>query len=668
MKNYVTHEDEVMDDWQKFVRGEMRTPHQVTNEIYQSWERCKAKGLSPLKQERHRELGEVELKSSLLKNDDLLEVARHFMNNLYKFVKGTGFVVVLTDEEGYILEMYADEDVYKNPLTQNFFIGASWSEIVAGTNAIGTAIVQKQAIQVSGAEHYCQMHHWLTCSAAPIIDMSGELIGIIDISGPISASHVHTLGMVVATAEAIMAQIRIRNKNHLLKVANKKLVNFFNMVSDGILIVGADGGISEMNPAAEQLLQLDSKSEQINDISKLIRTRVANESVTFKYDESCSYIEATVMTKEGSVECLASSEPYYDDNDHYLGSFITLKPVKQVQKLVNQFSGYTASLQFSDIIGTSSEIREAIRIANLTAMNNSNVLLTGESGTGKEIFAQSIHNKSSQSGAPFIPLNCGAIPRELIGSELFGYEEGAFTGAKKGGRHGKFELASGGTLFLDEIGDMPLEHQTVLLRVIQEKQMMRIGGDKMIPVNVRLICATNKNLFDEVEKGTFRRDLFYRLNVMSMVIPPLRQRGEDIILLFQYFLKKMCNDRERHYVVDGDVYKCLRNYDWPGNVRELQNVVERAANLAENGFIRLQHLPVHLQKGIHKAAGEGIGVVETLDECRYHHKENLQKSEKERLIALLYKHSGNVSHVALEMGFSRKTVYNKMKLYELIRK
>lgn len=659
-------DDEAIKDWEQFVKGDDQFLQLVPETIIESWERCRDFKLSPYNDQRHEALDSEAFQRTLKNKEKLIEVAHPFMTNLYKFVKGTGFVVVLANEEGYILEMFADEDVWKNPLTKNFFLGASWQERVAGTNAIGTAAVLKQAIQVSGAQHYCEKHHCLTCSAAPIFDVDGKLIGIIDISGPYHASHVHTLGMVVAAAEAINAQIRIHKKNHLLAAANKKMVNFFNMVSDGVLIVSTDGLISEMNPAAEKLLAIDKLAPQKHYVKDFVHLRTQSGNKSFSYEKPCAYVESVIETLGGQTECLASSEPYYDEDDQYVGSFITLKPIKQVQKLVNRFGGYTASLQFSDIIGNSPGLREIIRLANLSAINNSNVLLTGESGTGKEIFAQAIHNKSNQSAAPFIPLNCGAIPRELIGSELFGYEEGAFTGAKKGGRPGKFELASGGTLFLDEIGDMPLEHQTVLLRVIQEKQMTRIGGDKMIPVNVRLICATNKNLLEEVEKGTFRRDLFYRLNVMAFMIPPLRSRTEDIPLLFQHFLMKLCSDRDCQYRVEGDVYQYLKGYNWPGNVRELQNVVERAVNLSEDGIISVQHLPLVIQNTNKTAKEIDALKIEHLQDYRQEKQKKVQAAEKSQLLELLDLYSGNISRVAQEMGLSRKTIYNKMKQFDIL--
>lgn len=639
--------------------------HSLSEEVLDSWSRCYEFHVDPFDDSRHPSMNVEDFQLDLKRKEKLIHAAVPFMTHLYKFVKGTGFVVVLANENGYILELYADQDVWKNPITHNFFLGASWQESVAGTNAIGTAMVIKEAVQISGAEHYCKKHHCLTCSAAPIFDLDGELLGILDISGNCEDSHVHTLGMVVATAEAIMAQLRIENQNNQLSLANQKLVNFFNMVSDGILILDSKGQITELNPAAEAIFNMDQSQIIGKEIKQLIPGQGNTKSDEFDYTKAFTYKEATIQAMTGPIQIVASSEPFFNERDQFSGSFITLKPIKQVQKLVSRFGGYMASLQFSDIIGNSNAIREAVRLANLTAFHNSNVLLMGESGTGKEIFAQAIHNKSSQSNAPFVALNCGAIPRELIGSELFGYEEGAFTGAKRGGRPGKFEMAYGGTLFLDEIGDMPLEHQTVLLRVIQEKRLVRIGGEKLIPVNVRLICATNKDLTEEVEKGTFRRDLFYRLNVMSILIPPLRSRMEDVPHLFRYFLNKLCSDRGREVLVDAQVFDLILSYPWPGNVRELQNVVERAVNLAESDLILPQHLPSHIQSQPQIYAPLEEVYLDNLAACRNQKQKLSQEGEKIKLIELLNKHSGNVTRVAQEMGISRKTVYCKMKTYEV---
>ncbi len=654
------YKDPILAIWQEFIAGRSQADA-VRPQIVESWRRCIAADVDPDSAIPHRKLDAQSLTRLLREKDQLIKIAKPFMANLYQFVQGSGFVVVLTDENGYIMEMFGDEDTLQNPMTEDFFRGASWHEKEAGTNAIGTALEMAAPIQVSGAEHFCRKHHCLTCSAAPIFDGDRRIIGVLDMSGASHASHLHTLGIVVAAAEAIMAQLSIRRKNQELALVNRRLTNFFNSVSDGVIIVDKREMVIELNPAAKTLFGRDVLGTPVN---RLFEHRSAYRGKTITIDEQYSDVEVMVDTREGLCYCLVSCEPVVNEHGTVTGGIIILRPSKQVQNLVNRFGGYSATLQFKDIVGDSAAIRDAIRLATLTATTSSNVLLQGESGTGKEIFAQAIHNLSLQHNGPFIALNCGAIPRELIGSELFGYEEGAFTGAKRGGKPGKFELAAGGTLFLDEVADMPLEQQIAFLRVIQEKKVTRIGGDKTIPVNVRLICATNKNLLQEVEKGTFRQDLYYRLNVMAITIPPLRSRVEDIPLLFTYFLDKLGRDRGCKYHADPEVIECLMRYGWPGNVRELQNVVERADSLAENGCIALWHLPPELFALPAKAFPAAPPAVQVLD-SRQKRQKLARDAEKQKIQGLLDTHAGNVSRVAREMGYSRKTLYNKMRVYSI---
>ncbi len=664
----LTEQDYVYTQWEKFIRTGRENGVEVRLPILESWKRCYSLGIDPFNPEIHRSLDEQTIRKVRKEKENLIQIARPFMANLYKFVRGTGFVVVLTDEKGNIIELFADKHSMQKPLTRNFFIGSNWSEEEAGTNAIGTALVMRKHVQVSGPEHYCQKHHCLTCSAAPIFDNRGNLTAILDISGPSYASHLHTLGMVVAAAEAIMAQLRIQQKNNELALVNKRLTNFFKTVSDGVIIVSKDGKVTEVNPAARVLLGRSEKNIIGAPVSELFEFRSSFlKGKKFSIYEQFSDVDIMVENKEGVSYYLASSEPVINEQGEVTGGIIIIRPINQVQNLVNRLSGHSASLEFKDIISQSPEILKIIRLAKLTAVSSSSVLLQGESGTGKEVFAQAIHNGSFRSNGPFVAVNCAAIPRELIGSELFGYEEGAFTGAKKGGKPGKFELANGGTLFLDEIGDMPLEQQTALLRVIQEKKVARIGSTRMIPVNVRLICATNKDLRQEVEKGTFRKDLFYRLNVITITIPPLRRRKEDVPLLFQHFLDKLSSDWNCTFQVEPGVIECLMNYNWPGNVRELQNVVERVAHFAhfaENGVITVKNLPPELREAA-QADSKSRETYSSSLNSREERKKQAMEREKQQILALLDKHGGNISKVAREMGVSRKTIYNKMRLYSI---
>jgi PAS domain S-box-containing protein len=661
------YQDHVLPTWKNFIAGKEQN-HSSRPQIVESWSRCYQMGVNPYGNTIHSKLDEEAFQLTLAEKKELIKVAKPFMANLYKFVQGSGFVVVLTDERGYIMEMFGDEDTLRNPMTNSFFKGASWSEKVAGTNAIGTALMIQAPIQVSGAEHYCQKHHCLTCSAAPIFDNHGRIIGILDMSGASYMSHLHTLGMVVAAAEAIMAQIDIRRKNRELALTNNRLTNIFNTMSDGVLMIDARGVVSQLNPAAKEIL---NRTEQEVIGMSIDRLFGGNTALTWKMlscKEPYEDIELMVEMKRNTVHCLASGTPLTDENGNSIGGVIVLRPIKQIQNLVNRFSGYYATLQFSDIVGKSDEMLEAIRVATLAATTSSNILLQGESGTGKEIFAQAIHNKSDQHNGPFLALNCGIIPRELIGSELFGYVEGAFTGAKRGGKPGKFELASGGTLFLDEIGDMPLEQQIALLRVLQEKKVTRIGSDKVIPVNVRIICATNKNLLQEVEKGTFRQDLFYRLNVISITLPPLRNRAKDIPLLFRYFLDKIGRDLGCEFSVEPEVLTYLEQYNWPGNVRELQNTVERAVSLSESKVITLAQLPAEIhaphmssQPAVQPLLSQNLRTNVGREQWR----QQLGEVERQRILIALSKHGGNVSVVARELGISRNTLYRKMRLYSI---
>jgi len=663
-----SYQHQVLPNWKAFIDGKNQTSG-LRPQILESWARCQQASVNPYNNSIHSKLDEADLCKLLAEKRELIKIAKPIMSNLYKFVQGSGFVVVVTDEQGYIMELFGDEDILNNPMTNNFFQGASWCEKQAGTNAIGTALVTQAPIQVSGGEHYCQKHHCLTCSAAPIFDNNGRVIGILDMSGASAASHLHTLGMVVAATEAIMAQLDIRRKNQELALSNNRLTNIFNAMSDGVLMVDEGGIVNQLNPAAKRILNRTEKDVLGMSIDRIFGDKSSLTKQMISRKEAYEDVEIIVDTKKSTFHCLASGEPLSDEQGKVIGGVIILRPIKQLQNLVNRFSGYCATLQFSDIIGESVEMLEVIRVASLAAVTSSSILLQGESGTGKEIFAQAIHNHSEQRKGPFVALNCGVIPRELVGSELFGYVEGAFTGAVRGGKLGKFELASGGTLFLDEIGDMPLEQQIALLRVLQEKSVIRIGGDKVIPVDVRVICATNKNLSQRVEEGTFRQDLYYRLNVISITIPPLRSRVKDIRLLFTHFLNKIGRDRGSNFSVEPAVIECLERFDWPGNVRELQNVVERAVSLTEAEVITVAHLPmeVYAQQRPAQAQTQQDLCSPTLKESfgREQRRQLLDGLERQQILMLLSKCGGNISMVAREFGVSRNTLYRKMRLYAI---
>lgn len=308
---------------------------------------------------------------------------------------------------------------------------------------------------------------------------------------------------------------------------------------------------------------------------------------------------------------------------------------------------------FSGLIGASPRFLEKVQLTRIAASTQASVLITGESGTGKELFAQAIHAASNRSHGPFLPINCAAIPRELIGSELFGYEDGAFTGAKKGGKAGRFEQAHGGTLFLDEIGEMPLELQGHLLRVLQEGEIYRLGGKEPIPVDVRVIAATNRDLAQEIAfKGSFRSDLYYRLNVFTIALPALRERPEDILLLAEHFLHKLVSRNGRDKNFSSLTRQRLREHGWPGNVRELANTVERAFHVSLNAT---EILPEHIAE-----ESSRILPPPSLDERSHTSTTNLREQERGLIRQAISAADCNLSRAAKSLGISRSTLYRKM--------
>ncbi len=323
--------------------------------------------------------------------------------------------------------------------------------------------------------------------------------------------------------------------------------------------------------------------------------------------------------------------------------------------------GYQAQWEFNDLVGSSPNFLKLKSVAAQLSHTVSTVLITGESGTGKELFAHAIHNCSNRRNHPFVKINCAALPENLLESELFGYEEGAFTGARKGGKHGKFELAMGGTIFLDEIGDMPLTMQTKLLTVLQDRVVERVGGTKPIFINVRVIAATNRNLERMVKEQKFRQDLFYRLNVVTLNIPPLRDRNEDIPPLVDTLVKKI-NDKLGTSIkkVSNKVIELMQNYSWPGNIRELENLLERAINLADmnrENIITIKHFP-HLAENAYSPSNQDNANPATLSE-------SLERLEKQIIIQALGKTNGNKVQAAKMLGIYTSALYRKLAKYGL---
>lgn len=451
-------------------------------------------------------------------------------------------------------------------------------------------------------------------------------------------------------ADLISSKIQENRKNEETILMAKELEILLNSMDTGVISTDDKGKIKRCNSIAKEMFDIKEKDyihkiiKNIH-ISNLKKKKCQIHNKEFKYINNAKEYRAFYNVKPIIIEV------------DIIGFIFTFNKMKEMLKVVNDLSSTNMTTTFDDIIGNSMEIDMVKGYAKKISRGDSTVLIQGESGTGKELFARSIHNLSNRRDKPFIALNCTAIPENLIESELFGYSEGAFTGAKKGGKLGKFELAHKGTIFLDEIGDMPLNLQTKLLRVLQEKAIERVGGNNIINVDVRVITATNKILEDKVNDTEFREDLYYRLNVIPINLPPLRNRIDDIEILSYDFLKKFNYKLNRNITyIDRSVIDLFKGYNWPGNVRELENVVEYAVNMCNLDIIKLKNLPRRLRESNVDKCNTINSIVPLKD---------LEKAEIKKSLIKFGRDSNGINQASNDLGISRATMYRKIKKYDI---
>ena len=457
----------------------------------------------------------------------------------------------------------------------------------------------------------------------------------------------HTLGIVAAAVYTIERELALKKSSKLMETT-------YESTSDGMIITDKNLSVVKGNHNASRILLTPCK--------KLYRMDIRNVFIEMDF-EKARYKKNTFLTESPAIidgrriNCTINVVPIIMDKE-LTGFNIAFKESKYLHRTVNKVAGNIATYHFEDIIGQSNAINKVVKSAKKIASTSSNVLIEGESGTGKELFAQSIHNHSSRSRGPFVAINCASLPRELIESELFGYEKGAFTGALKEGKTGKFELADGGTIFLDEIGELPIEVQAKLLRVLDNFTVRRIGSNYERKLDVRVIAATNRNLMTEVEHKNFRHDLYYRLNVFKLELPSLRDRTGDISICANHFLSKLNNQNINNVKSYGhDFLEALERYKWVGNIRELNNIVERAYFLCESDIINAEYLPDHIvSRVMTRVAGisvdnVGSGIMD------------IESVEKRNIIATIKSCDKNVLKAAEELSMSKSTIYRKIRKY-----
>ncbi len=583
-----------------------------------------------------------ELEERIENQKTFYTVAKEQIDKLYTLMQGTGFCMALADKDGYVLYIIGDADLVEHFKNRNCIPSYRWTEKDMGTCAIGLTLEDKKPIYIPGNEMYATLAQNISNSGAPVFDIDGSLLGVISLSGYTEKMHIHTLGLVCQAAEAVTSHLKEQRHSKELAIKNKYMSALLEAGTKGIVTVDPKGRIVQTNQKARCIFELD-KNCIGKPFSSLTKTNFNFEQVLHKGKR---FLAREISTNKGNV--FLALDPVIMKNGEIVGAILTITEKKEMMQLAMEMTGAKAHFTFDAIVGTSPKLLEALEIAKIAAKNTASLLIYGETGTGKELFAQAIHNAGDRSDRPFVALNCGAIPSELLESELFGYEEGAFTGAQKGGRPGKLELADTGTLFLDEIGDMPFNMQVKLLRALQTGEIRRVGGIRTIPIDIRIISATNKDLKKEIEKECFRPDLFYRITTLSILIPPLRERRDDIPLLVDYFFKRFGSLDTRKCLAP-NIYNLIVNYSWPGNVRQLESAIERAIHLADGKTIKAEHF------GIEKNNADGTAVRNlTLDEM-----------EKTIISESLQKHRGNMSSCAKSLGISRPTLYRKLEKYRI---
>lgn len=639
--------------WTEFTAGKEISNPDIPAHVIKGWHLSRLHGVNPLSRQEPPVLEPQELQKLYVQHAVLLECADPILKMLEASIRGTGYIATLAIAEGYLLRVVGDDELMEQAWALYNIPGADRRIETVGSSALALSISERKPIQIVGFEHYNRFfHHW-HCAAAPIYDLNDRPIASLAISSEMNHRDSHTLLL----SQSCAACITIRLREHTLNLQHGQMAALLGSVLDSlpeaVISLDCNAVITHANSKADAVFcgpEIQSLVGRPME-SLICKKDIARFRATFAGHQSDTIEIETLGCSGNNVLCRLT--PISSEDGKPCGMSVSVSTKKQLIDLAKHVGGNNARYCFDDIKGESPALKQQIQLAKRASGTNYRVLITGESGTGKELFAQSIHNHSAVRNGPFVAISCAAIPRDLIESELFGYVGGAFTGARRNGMIGRMELASGGTLFLDEINSLPLEMQAKFLRALQQREIIRIGDSKPTPIDICLIAATNQDLKEAVSQSNFREDLYYRLNVIEITIPPLRERAGDIPLLTDLFMRRLSAEAGLPFKsVDGAVMDIFRQYPWPGNVRQLSNVCERALLMSANGAITVEHLPHDLQAVSHSElpATEDTGT-----------NGRIKDVYKDTILAALAQHNGNISKAAGYLGVARSTLYRNMK-------
>lgn len=652
----------IKQEWLNMSQFNLIDPNNIRPCVYDSWRRSLEYGVDPFTVcERHLlsedELAQLSDLDQLKQYQDIIsaieDIAVEMELSIEVFDRNAQIQAVLA----FPGRFHSDDCLDKKKIT----IFRDVSEKNVGTNSIVLALREDKPIQILGPEHFKQSLHHANCSAAPIHDIDGMVIGAINLVSHNTLQTNETLGLATSIARILDNHVMIKKMVQKLTVFNSALNEIIEYLPQGIIWCNARDEVKNYNRKIFPMLRTDEIKERKSLNFSQLDDYVQQIKLVYKeMDVDQKEIVLDLCGKRKTL--LVSVKSIRDQDKQVNGKLIVLEDVDKIVR--STFKGTTPINTFEDIIGETKEIVELKRLANQIAKSPSAVLVQGESGTGKELIAQGIHNASLRWEHPFVAINCGAISSELIESELFGYEPGAFTGALKGGKIGKLEAASGGTFFLDEVESMPLNVQIKLLRALSTNRITKIGAITETPIDIRIIAATKKDLLKEAELGNFREDLYFRISVLTFKIPPLNKRKEDIPLIVADLVIVYSKAfGVTGILVDDEFMQALLSYDWRGNIRELRNTIERAILLlGDNKILNLLVLP---EKIVHayengKTRERAESFVENIKKFEGG-RGILREVEQYVIESILHEENGNMKKTAERLGISRPTLYKKIK-------
>jgi transcriptional regulator of acetoin/glycerol metabolism len=625
--------------------------------VTRSWHRClREYGIEPSAPRQISVLNPQSVKQLQESLGQLLPVARAEMESLYEQIAGSGFAVILADTQGAVLSTITDPALQREFRHAGLSLGALWDERHEGTNGIGTCLAETGPVTVHREEHFRGYNLTLSCSAAPILDPHGGILAVLDASTANSSDsrliQRHTMALVNMSAHLISRWNFLNEYRHSWILRFHSRPEFVGLLHEALMAIDDDGNILAVNESALVQLGCSTRQSLVGEpIGKYFQFNFGALEQRAKFEPSAIWPVRDVA--HGRRFFAIAREP------------ARLADHAQVS-LSNEPGAAAEGPLEREHVGEDAQMRKNLACGRQLFAKQVPILLHGATGTGKEAFAKSLHRGSLWSDKPFVTVNCAAIPESLIESELFGYTRGAFTGAAKEGRVGKILQSNGGTLFLDEIGDMPLMLQTRLLRVIEEREVVPLGSEQALPVNLHVISATHRDVLQMIQTGEFREDLYYRLNGVTLHLPLLRDRGDKTDLIRTLLREE--NAGQDCIKIDEDAFRKLMQYSWPGNIRQLRNVLRTASALCREGVIRASNLPQEILDTEPRPAPLAPANTEPAAASAAESSPSaaLREAECAALLRELERMRWNISRTAQTLGISRNTLYRKIHKHRIL--